>query len=274
IRGHREDPANHVHEHAWQRFFGGPIGHAVCGTMTSVHGIDRRALRAFVARQFVPANMVLAATGGITRERLRRAVQRVFPTDGPAPGRRPRLGSRRRGGLVRLTRRDLTQAYVVRLIAVPPAPRLALALSVAMEIVGADPDARLFQEVRERLGLGYDLSTGVDQGPDWAVAVVSASAARDDAGRLCDTIDHTCREAAQGFTADELARARKKIRYRFARLADSRQERAASHAERALSGLPSLAATARLLAAIDAREVDEAWRRALAAPTLTTVLTG
>ena len=60
------------------------------------------------------------------------------------------------------------QAYLVRLIAAPPAPREVLALSMAVEIMGADPDARLFQEIRERLGLGYDLGASVEHGLDWA----------------------------------------------------------------------------------------------------------
>ena len=145
---------------------------------------------------------------------------------------------------------------------------------MAVEIVGADPDARLFQEIRERLGLGYELSAGVEHGRDWAVAVLSASAARDDERRLRETLDRTCREAAAGFSADELRRARKKVRYRFARLADSRLDRALAHASRAACDQPSLAATERMITRLRLAEVEAAWRRALIAPTLTAVLRG
>jgi predicted Zn-dependent peptidase len=160
------------------------------------------------------------------------------------------------------------------MIAAPARSRDVLALSMAVEIIGADPDARLFQEVRERLGLGYDLSATVEQGQDWAVAVISASAARDDERLLRDTIDTTCTEAAKGFSADELRRARNKVRYRFARLADSRLERALAHASREICGHPSLAETERTIASLRPGEVEAAWRRALAAPTLTAVLRG
>ena len=50
-----------------------------------------------------------------------------------------------------------------------PSRASVLALSLAIEIVGADPDARLFQEVRERLGLGYDVGAALEHGRDWAV---------------------------------------------------------------------------------------------------------
>src|SRR6185436_1711273 len=66
IRGRQEDPANYVHEHAWARFFDGNLGHPVCGTVSSVRRMTRQAIRSFMARHFVPGNMVLSVVGGAT----------------------------------------------------------------------------------------------------------------------------------------------------------------------------------------------------------------
>ena len=273
IHGRQEDPANYVHERAWARFFDGTLGHPVCGTITSVRRITPRAVQTYVARHFTPGNMVLAVVGGVSPARLRRAVARSFPNGATRTARqrppRPRRGAT---GLLRLKRSDLSQTYLVRLIAVPPSPASVLALSLAVEIVGADPDARLFQEIRERLGLGYDLGAAVEHGQGWAVAVLSASAARDDERRLRHTVDRTCEDAAGGFTDDEFARALKKVRYRFARLGESRLDRALAHAERATNGHPSLAETAGMIGGLRRSQVEAAWRRALRAPTLTAVL--
>jgi predicted Zn-dependent peptidase len=274
IRGRQEDPANAVHERAWSRFFGDPLGHPICGTIKSVRSITAEAVRRFVARQFVPANMAVALVGGVAPSRIERALRRAFPSQGGHATPWPRLPRRGTTGAVRLRRPDLAQSYLVRLTAAPPDPPSVLALSLAVEIVGADPDARLFQEIRERLGLGYDVGASVEHGADWAVTVISASAAREHERRLRDTVERTCNEAAAGFTADELARARKKIRYRFARLADSRLERALAHAVRAVGRQPSLAEAARVLDALGLAEVERAWRRAVRAPTLTAVLAG
>ena len=274
IRGRHEDPANLVYERAWGRFFGGPLGHPICGTIQSLRAMSVEAVQRFIARHFVPGNMVLAAVGGLDAARLRRAVERALPARGSRPPV-PALLPRRPGtGLVRLRRSDLTQAYYVRVVRAPTSQRKLLAFTAAVEIVGSDPDARLFQEVRERLGLGYDVGASVEHGSDWAVALLSASAARQDAGRLADTVDRTCRDAATGFAVEELERVRKKMRFRFARFAQSNLERALAHASRATCGLPSLAVTERLLPAIQLREVEAAWRDALAAPTLTAILTG
>jgi predicted Zn-dependent peptidase len=272
IRGRQEDPANLLHERAWERFFAEPLAHPIAGTIRSVKAMTPGAVRRFIARHFVPANMVLAVSGGIRRPALRHAVTRAFPARGPAAPPPPRRPRRRTHGYVRLRRQDLAQAYLVRLTAAPTAPREALALSLAIDIVGADPDARLFQEIRERLGLGYEVGAGLEHGCDWAVAVLSASAGKAHETRLLDTVERTCREAATGFSKDELDRARKKVRYRFARLADSRMERAVSHAGREVNHHPTLAATAALIERIGLSEVNDAWRRVLAAPTLTAVL--
>jgi predicted Zn-dependent peptidase len=272
IRGRSEDPANYLHERAWERFFAEPLAHPIAGTVGSLRAMTPDAVRRFITRHFVPANMVLSIVGGIAPVALRRAVARTFPRRGPAAPTMPRGPRRRRAGFARLRRRDLTQTFLVRLAAAPTTPRDVLALSLAIEIVGADPDARLFQEVRERLGLGYDVAASLEHGRDWAVAVVSASAAREHETRLRNTVERTCHDAAAGFAADELARAKKKVRYRFARLADSRMDRAVEHASRVANGHPTLSATGRLVAAIGLGEVDAAWRTLLRAPTLTAVL--
>ena len=274
IRGRQEDPANLLHERAWERFFAEPLAHPIAGTIRSVKSISPAAVRRFIARHFVPANMVLAVVGGITQGALRRAVTRSFPCHGAAAPTLQRRPRRRGHGYVRLRRQDLAQAYLVRLTAAPTDPREALALSLAIDIVGADPDARLFQEVRERLGLGYDVGASLEHGRDWAVTILSASAAREHETRLHDTVERTCQDAAKGFTGEELDRARKKVRYRFARLADSRMDRAVSHAARAASAHPTLATTARMIERIGLADVDDAWRRALGAPTLTAILSG
>jgi len=214
----------------------------------------------------------LSLVGGVSRGRVQRALERVFPSRGARPAPWPRLPRQGARTTLRLRRQSLAQSYLVRIAAAPADPCSVLALSLAIEIVGADPDARLFQEIRERLGLGYDVGATLEYGRDWAVAVVSASAAREHETRLRETVERTCHGAAGGFTDDEFERARRKVRYRFARLADSRMDRAVSHATRAAHGQPTLAATARLIDRIGRGEVEAAWRRVLGAPTLTAML--
>ena len=272
IRGRHEDPVNLLHEQAWRRFYGEPFGHPIAGSVQSLRRMTPVVVRRFLRRHFVPSRMTLCASGGVSQARLRRAVTRAFPRRRFAPSARGGRPRRPRTGFVRLRRSDLTQAYLVRMVASPRDHRRQLALSLAIDVVGADPDARLFQEVRERLGLGYDVGASLETGPDWAATVLSASAAREHERRLVDTVERTCVTAAGGFAVDEVARARRKLGYRLARLQDSRLDRALAHATRVATGRPSIAESARLLARLDHAEVEDSWRDALRRPTLTAVL--
>ena len=77
-------------------------------------------------------------------------------------------------------------------------------------------------------------------------------------------LNDTCqRAAAAGFEADELDRARKKLRYRYALLADSRLDQAIALAESALWGFPPPHETERIVASLSHGEIERAWRRAV-----------
>lgn len=146
-------------------------------------------------------------------------------------------------------------------------------MGVALDLVGADPDSRLFQELRERLGLSYEVSANLEWGPDWAVAVLSASAGRQQAERLARAVDETCRRAAdEGFSEEELCRARKKIRYRYALLADNRLDQALALAETALWRFPTPQEAERIVASLTRREIEVEWRHALESRSVTAVL--
>lgn len=272
IRGRIDDPAERLHTRAWERFFGGALAHPVWGGMQSLKAMQARHISGFIERHFTHDRAVLAIVGGVGAAALRTHVRKHFSAGRIGSGvhlPRVRFGS---SGLLRM-RGGGGQAYVAKLIAVPPTPRHLIAVGLALDLVGADPDSRLFQEIRERLGLGYDVSATLDWGVGWAVAIISASAARGAADRLLRAVEETCQAAAtDGFTADELVRARKKLRYRYASLAESRFDRALALAEGTLLGFPLPEEAERIVSSMPQREIETAWRSALEGRTLTTVL--
>jgi predicted Zn-dependent peptidase len=257
---------------AWVRFFRGGLAHPVCGSIKSLRAMQARQVAAFMRRHFTHPRSVLAVVGGVGTLQVRDAVRAHFNAGEPGLDAAPPAACFGATGNLRL-RGGGGQAYITKLIAVPPEPRVLIAVGLALDLVGADPDSRLFQEVRERLGLGYDVSAGLDWGSDWAVAFVSASAARGAAQRLLRAVEDTCqRAAAEGFTADELLRARKKLRYRYASLAESRFDRALALAEGTLSGFPLPEVAERMVSRMGQAEVEAAWRNALSGRILTTML--
>ncbi len=273
IRGRLDDPAERLYRRAWSRLFGGAIANPVAGTVSSVRNIAVEQVEAFRAKHFTHGNSVLSIVGGISLEELRRCVRRTFDRGGPGSEVTHPEISLRRGGPCRMKTSERGQGYVTLLISMPPEPRHILATGVALDMIGTDPDSRLFQELREKMGLSYDVSGHVEWGPDWALATISSSSSRGKVERLLREMQRICHQAADsGFDEDEVARARKKIRYRNATIAESRLDQSAALAESALWGAPTPEESERIVAELTREEIEAAWRRTLAGNTVVAVL--
>jgi predicted Zn-dependent peptidase len=271
VRGRLDDPLEHLHTGAWRRFFAGAISQPVWGSMRSLRSMEARDVAAFIRRHFVHSAAALAIVGGVGEGEVVQQVKRAFAARSGVAVRRIPVVRPGDGGRLQL-RSGGGQAAVLQMLAVPAQPRLLIAVGLALDIVGSDPDSRLFQEIRENLGLGYDVAASLDFGPDWAVASVSASTGRHSADRLRRTVEETCRKAAvEGFSEEEVQRAKKKLRYRYASLAESRLERALSLAESTLTGFPLPEDAERTVQRLQRREIEAAWRQALDGRTLTAV---
>jgi predicted Zn-dependent peptidase len=204
---------------------------------------------------------------------VREAVRKHFSGSGSGAPSRPPAVRFRPGGKFEARTGNGNQVHLNKMMAVSAEPHHLLATGVALDIVGADPDSRLFQELRERLGLSYEVSATLDWGPDWGVAIVSASAARPQAARLMRAIDETCeRAASEGFEEEEFHRARKKSRYRYALLGDNRLEEALAMAESALLGFPTPREAETIVEALSLAEVQDEWRGLLTARSVTALI--
>lgn len=272
VRGRLDDRIDRLHRRAWAHFFDGAIRNPVWGSIKSLNEMRARHVASFLRRQFTHDRTVLAIVGGVAEDEARRAIRQRFrgrtaTNRAPVPRVRPgRTGTLRvKGGS--------GQVGVVKMMAVPPQPKALLAAGLALDIVGSDPDSRMYQEIRERLGLSYEVSASLEWGPDWAVASIFASGGRGAEQRLARAIEETCRRSVeQGFAEDELFRGRRKVRYRYASLAESRLDRALALAEGAMSGFPVPEEAERLVARMPARKVEETWRRMLTGRSLTAIL--
>lgn len=261
-RGRIDDPIERLHQRVWCGFFKGPLAHPVWGSMQSLRRMQAADVAKFIAEHFTHGRSVLSLVGGIDLADVRAAVRRSFNHASPTvPARPPAVRYGHSTTAVRI-RDDGGQGYILRMMPVPARPREIAAAGVALDLVGADPDSRLFQEIRERLGLGYEVGAHLDWGPDWAVVTISASAAHRSLVRLEAAIADVCNRAAEGgFTDDEIERGRKKLRYRYASLAHNRFDRTLALAENTLLGVPPPEEIEHIVRSLTKAEIEAAWRR-------------
>ncbi len=159
IAGVVDTPDDLVYElHAETLWPEHPYGYSILGTPETVGALTAGDLRTLHTEGYAPGNCVLSAAGNVNHEQLLTVLERegwFGPADGgsarpavpPAPAAR---------GALRLETRDTQQAHVVFGTDTFPLrdPR-RFALAILVNTFGGGMSSRLFQRVREELGLAY-----------------------------------------------------------------------------------------------------------------------
>ncbi|PYP72371.1 MAG: peptidase M16 [Gemmatimonadetes bacterium] len=138
-----------------------PYGYSILGTRESVSGLSADDLKRLHGHAYFPGNSVIAAAGNLEHERLLELLEQqgwfqpepaganpAAPAVAPPP---PAV----RGAEARYAK-DTAQTHIVFLTdTVPYADRRKYALLVLANVFGGGMSSRLFQRIREELGLAY-----------------------------------------------------------------------------------------------------------------------
>ena len=193
-----------------------PYGYSILGTRESVSGLGVRELKALHERAYHPANIVVAAAGNLEHDVLVDTLQRTGwgdpqpRTDGPLATIRPEAAA----PSVRHVERDGAQTHVV--LGSPTVPyndprRHAIVLVGVL--LGGGMSSRLFQRVREELGLAYSVygfqSFHVDTGMH-GVYVGTAPATAQQAVEAIN--EELARVAREGLSRSDLASAKSQLK--------------------------------------------------------------
>lgn len=204
-----------------------PLGWDVAGTPESVRAVSRDALTAYVARQYVPKNLVVSVAGAIEHKEVVDAIEAALGDwKGGTPGDwTPHAGKNGAGPHVGLISRKSEQAHfdlsVPGLHAEHPDRQ---ALAVLSTILGEGMSSRLFMEVRERRGLAYDVHAYVSHFRDTGAFTVYAGV---DPKRVDEAlgavIDELSKVREDGIDERELTKARELLKGRLLlRMEDTR----------------------------------------------------
>ena len=133
------------------------LGRPILGSPQSVHSFTPSHLHAFVKRHYHPAQMVVAAAGAVDHETLvRLAVEALAPL--PAASPLILQPASYQGGDLREKRRLEQVHLVMGARGVSFHDPMHEALHVFAHILGGGMSSRLFQELREKRGLCYDVN--------------------------------------------------------------------------------------------------------------------
>ncbi len=159
IAGVADTPDDLVHElHAETLWPAHPYGYSILGTPATVGALTTGDLRAMHAEGYLRGNCVLSAAGNVNHEQMLTVLEREgwFTGVSREPARPAVAPAAAVRGTERVEARDTQQTHVVfgtdtfRL----SDPR-RFALAILVNVFGGGMSSRLFQRVREELGLAY-----------------------------------------------------------------------------------------------------------------------
>lgn len=206
-----DNPEYMAHElfnsHFWK---GHGLGRAILGTRQTIRSFDRDIVERYYRQIYAPSNILVTAAGNLSHKRL---VELTAEHLGDLKPRRMRSVGRKpqaHAPLVFKDRKSVEQVHLyvgVPSIAMPAEERFSCYILNA--ILGGGMSSRLFQNIREKLGLVYSVYSELAMYRDAGCMMVYAGTSMRSAERVVKLIAAELHElASKRVTDEELRRAK------------------------------------------------------------------
>ena len=260
IAMYEDTPQELVHDLFSQAVFGAhALGRPVIGTADVISTVSRRAIAGYHRTMYTPGNIVVAAAGNITHERLLDLLTRfehAVVSKGPGPRVRRPLVSEPPPGLRFQTKE--TEQYHVCLGApgISRSDRRRFAASLLDSILGGSASSRLFQEIREKRGMAYSVYSFASQYTDTGIVGVYVGTREENLQACIEICVEQIAEIAAGKLRDgELERAKESLKGRIMLSMESTSNRM-SRLGKSLISDTELLTFERIFAEVDAVDAD------------------
>jgi predicted Zn-dependent peptidase len=193
-----------------------PYGYSILGTRQTVKKLGVRDLRALHTRAYHPAHLVVVAAGNVDHEQLLDVLAATGWADVPSGDRSPLLSlpPAAAAPTSRHVDRDGAQTHIVAgTTAVPHGDPRRFPLLLLSMLLGGGMSSRLFQRVREELGLAYSVYTYQSFHADAGMHGVYVATAPESASAALDAIRHELQSVVRdGLPAAEVAMGRQQLK--------------------------------------------------------------
>jgi predicted Zn-dependent peptidase len=189
---------------------GHPLGRSILGSKRSLARMQREDLARFFARVYQPSNILIAAAGHLEHEAVSALVHRHFrglrARRSPASGRAPRAAHR----VVTRSKRELEQVHIcLGAAGLAQTHPDRYACYILNTVLGGSMSSRLFQNIREKRGLVYSISSGVTAYSDSGLLSIYAATSRESAREVIRlTLEEVRRLCGERLEREELRRAK------------------------------------------------------------------
>lgn len=189
-----------------------PLGQPILGEVHTVEALNRERLLAFKAENYVPGEIVVSAAGRLKHDEF---VQLIAHRMGsiPASDFHPRVEKARTDPSVHVINRDMEQVHLCVALegpgALDPDRHAAYLMNTAL---GGGMSSRLFQEVREKRGLAYNVYSFLSTFSDTGIIGVYAGCDPERTEELMKVVATETLGLADSLTDEDLSCARSQMR--------------------------------------------------------------
>lgn len=170
-----------------------PLGMFLAGTVETVNSIKRENLIDYKNKFYIPNNIIIVAAGPLRHAVIKKSCSRYFSklqkkeVFSFEPVSKVQKAPRHN-----LYYKDTEQIHIAMAVpAVSADDPDRFAMNMVNIILGANMSSRLFQEIREKRGLAYEISTGVKKYKDTGCFVVSGGIK---VKKLCEAVEVILKE--------------------------------------------------------------------------------
>lgn len=186
-----------------------PLGRPILGSRRTVGRFRRDDLAGFFARAYHSTNIVIAAAGHLEHGKAAGLVRRHFAALGAGRphghGRPPRVATR----IVTRSKSHLEQVHIcLGTKAYPQTHPDRFGCYILNTVLGGSMSSRLFQNIREKRGLCYSISSGLSAYSDSGLLSIYAATSREQAPEVLRlTLEEVRRLCGEALGSEELRRA-------------------------------------------------------------------
>ena len=184
-----DSPEESIHDHFAHGFWAGhPLGMPVIGTRETVDVIDRQQMLNFMGERYVGDNLCVVAAGNLNHEELVTLVDQSLG-DVADPGVEQETIAPVVNRQIVVVQRDLEQAHIcLGVEGLPQHHTDRYGTYLLNTILGGNMSSRLFQKIREDLGLAYSVYSFHHNHTDSGAFIVYAGTSAEDAPLVMRTI--------------------------------------------------------------------------------------
>lgn len=153
-----------------------PLGRNIAGTIDTIKAMTSRQIFDYHAGWYRPANIVIACAGDLDEALLEELAERIFRSlPLTEPGMVQPFVPHHKGAQIALISKDFEQTHLhIGFPSFSRGHKDKFVLGLTHVILGGNMSSRLFNEVREKKGLAYEIGTHVKRLKDTGVFFVHA----------------------------------------------------------------------------------------------------